>query len=125
MAGGWHSLCAWHVQTPDGEGESAAESAAELAQVFAADFAGGWLGFWTAPEVLMYGLIWNNFPGGTWEYRWGDQHFWKSALGLFDDGSHIEDVSYVRSAAFSQLSKLLLSPAADASSQTECDCLIC
>ncbi|KAK9908017.1 hypothetical protein WJX75_001601 [Coccomyxa subellipsoidea] len=66
-------------------------------QVFAADFAGGWLGFWTAPEVLMYGLIWNNFPGGTWEYRWGDQHFWKSALGLFDDGSHIEDVSYVRS----------------------------
>lgn len=69
-----------------------------LLQVFAAEFAGGWLGFWTAPEVLSYGLIWSNFPGGTWEYRWGDQQFWKSALGLFDDGSHVEDVSYVRSA---------------------------
>ncbi|CAL8469592.1 g9133 [Coccomyxa elongata] len=65
-------------------------------QVFTAEFAGGWLGFWTAPEVLSYGLIWSNFPGGAWEYRWGDQHFWKSALGIFDDGSHVEDVSYVR-----------------------------
>ena len=64
--------------------------------MFASEFAGGWLGFWTAPEVLSYGLIWSNFPGGTWEYRWGDQQFWKSALGLFDDGSHVEDVSYVR-----------------------------
>lgn len=67
-----------------------------LLQVFAAEFAGGWLGFWTAPQVLSYGLIWSNFPGGTWEYRWGDQQFWKSALGIFDDGSHVEDVSYVR-----------------------------
>jgi hypothetical protein len=65
-------------------------------QVFTSEFVGGWLGFFTAPEVLLYGLVWENYPNGIWAYRWGDQQFWKSAVGLFDDGSHVEDVSYVR-----------------------------
>lgn len=44
----------------------------------------------------MYGLLWNNFPAAIWEYRWGDQQFYKTAIGLFDGGSSIEDVSYVQ-----------------------------
>ena len=66
--------------------------------MFTSEFVGGWLGFFTAPEVLLYGLVWDSFPNGMWAYRWGDQQFWKSAVGLFDDGSHLEDVSYVRTA---------------------------
>lgn len=65
-------------------------------QVFTSEFVGGWLGFFTSPELLLYGVMWNNFPGGMWQYRWGDQQFWKTAVGLFDDGAHVEDVSYVR-----------------------------
>ncbi len=70
--------------------------AGACAQVFTSEFAGGWLGFFTAPEVLLYGAMWSNYPNGIWEYRWGDHHFWKTAVGLFDSGAHIEDVSYVR-----------------------------
>lgn len=50
-------------------------------QVFTSEFVGGWLGFFTAPEVLLYGLVWENYPNGIWAYRWGDQQFWKSAVG--------------------------------------------
>jgi hypothetical protein len=64
-------------------------------QIFTSIFVGGWMGFFTSPEVLQYGMLWNHYPSGMWVYRWGDQQFWKTAVGLFDDGSHIEDVSYV------------------------------
>lgn len=57
---------------------------------------GGWLGMYTSPELMEYGRIWNHYPYSMWTWRWGDQQFWTKANGMFDDGSGILDLSYLK-----------------------------
>lgn len=56
----------------------------------------------TAPELLEYGRIWNYFDSAMWRFRWGDQQFWTKANGLFDNGSNILDLSYLKQVNTSQ-----------------------
>ncbi len=64
--------------------------------IYLSEFVGGWLGMYTSPELLEYGRIWNYYDSAMWKLRWGDQQFWTKANGLFDDGSHIMDLSYLK-----------------------------
>jgi hypothetical protein len=61
--------------------------------IYFSEFVGGWLGLYSSPELLEYARVWNYWPDGMWEWRWGDQQFWTKANGLFDDGSGIIDWS--------------------------------
>jgi hypothetical protein len=64
--------------------------------IYLSEFVGGWLGLYTSPELLEYGRIWNYYENAMWKWRWGDQQFWTKANGMFDDGSGIDDFSYLK-----------------------------
>ncbi|KAK9908408.1 hypothetical protein WJX75_007462 [Coccomyxa subellipsoidea] len=64
--------------------------------IYLSEFVGGWLGMYTSPELMEYGRIWNYYPYSMWTWRWGDQQFWTKANGMFDDGSGILDLSYLK-----------------------------